>query len=388
MSCCARIKILLHMILLLGAFAQMAHAKPSEWLMVTGTAPLSDGNYELAKNRAMNDAYQQAAQISQQRSSRANLGMTVIEREYQEGGKLKLDIKVEIQFQRVCEETRAQAYRKQLAVVGFSMLTPAQTAMGHVAEVERGFASILGHALKTSDSLVVYEQSQIALHADLRNAPSHYTEQLTLSQATHFARQAGVQFVVSGVIRDMSLEDRGAFATDYWTSLKRMAGQTNRNRNFKVDVFIHDGFSGALVWQEQFETAGQWEADLSESMVFDTPAFLQQEYGQNISRLTELMADDIAEQLRCQPFMTRVTRVEGKTLHFSSGARAGIRPGDSLALYRTSSFYDANRLSGMELQNVKTALTVSQVHPHFSSGTIAIDPGRVNIQEDDLLIVW
>ena len=42
----------------------------------------------------------------------------------------------------------------------------------------------------------------------------------------------------------------------------------------------------------------------------------------------------------------------------------------------------------VDLESVKTALTVTQVHPNFSSGTISVDPGRLNIQEDDLLIAW
>lgn len=389
MSCYARLnQMLVNVLLLVCLLGQTAMAKPAEWLMVTGKARLSEYNDDMARTQAMNDAYQQAAQISQQQNKRAFIGKGIVQREYQEGGYLKLDMNIEVQYQPVCAETKDQAYKKQLAVVGFSVLTPSQTTVGHLSEVERGFSGLLGQALKASDSLVVYEQSQTALHADLRNAPSHYTEQLTLSQATHFARQAGVQFVVSGVIKDMSLVDHAAFATDYWTRLKRMAGQTNQNRHFKVDVFIHDGFSGALVWQQQYQIQGQWQADLSERMAFDSPAFLAQDYGRQISRLTGNVADEIAEQLRCQPFMARVTRVDGKTLHFSAGASAGLRPGDTLSLYRTSSFYDANRLSGVDLQNVKTALTVTQVHPHFSSGTISVDPGRINIQEDDLLIVW
>ena len=86
--------------------------------------------------------------------------------------------------------------------------------------------------------------------------------------------------------------------------------------------------------------------------------------------------------------MTRISRVDGKTLHFDAGASTGIRPGDKLSLYRTFNFNDADQQRGVELTNVKTALTVSQVHPGFASGTIAVDPGRLNIQEDDLLIAW
>lgn len=364
------------------------NAAATEWLTVTGQARLTDGQYEMVKTQAMNDAFQQATLISQQQNKRAYLGRSILQDEYQEGGKLMVKLNVEIKLQPVCKASQAQEYKKQLAVLGFSLQMPAQANLGYVSDVERGFASQLGQDLKMQERLLVYEQSQVALYADVRNAPSHYTDQLTLTQAANFAKQAGVQFVVSGVVRDMSVEEAGAFATNYWTKLKQLAGQTNRNRYFTVDVFIHDGFSGAIVWQQQFSTSGHWEADLDARMAFNSPAFQTQDYGQNITKLIASISNDIVEQLRCQPFMTRVSRVEGKTLHFTSGASSGIRPGDTLAIYRTSNFYDANRLSGIDLQNVKTALTVTQVHPHFSSGTISVDPGRINIQEDDLLVAW
>ena len=360
----------------------------NEWLAVTGHARLSDGSYELVKTQAMNHAYQQAIELSQQKNKRAYLGESRIQEEYKENGHMIVKLNVEVKLRSVCEASQAQVYKKQVAVLGFSLQTPAQANMGQLADVERGFASQLGQSLKAQERLLVYEQSQVALHADVRNAPSHYTEQLTLTQAANFAKQSGVQFVVSGVIRDMSLEDSTAFASDYWSKLKRLSGQANQGRQFTVDVFIHDGFSGAIVWQQQFSISGQWQAELAARMAFNSPAFQRQDYGQKIAKLIDAISDDIVEQLRCQPFMTRVSRVEGKTLHFTSGASSGIRPGDTLAIYRTSNFYDANRLSGIDLHNVKTALTVSQVHPHFSSGTISVDPGRINIQEDDFLVAW
>jgi hypothetical protein len=86
--------------------------------------------------------------------------------------------------------------------------------------------------------------------------------------------------------------------------------------------------------------------------------------------------------------MTRVSRVDGKTLHFMSGANSGIRPGDRFSLYRAEYLQHATQDSSIELFNVKTALTVTQVHPDFGSGSIAVDPGRLNIQQDDVLIAW
>lgn len=288
----------------------------------------------------------------------------------------------------LCKETQASQYKKKTAVLGFSLQVPEQSNIGGLNNIERGLSSQLSQRLKERDELVVYEQSQVAIHADLRNAPSHYTEQLTLTQAANYAKQTGVQFVVSGVVRNLSLEASESLSTSYWAKLKRLAQRTNQARHFVVDLFIHDGVSGAIVWQKQFSAVGAWQADLADKIGFESPAFLNEEYGQEVAKLISSMAQGVAEQIHCQPFMTRISRVEGKTLHFSSGARSGIRPGDKLSLYRTANFYDSDRLAGIDLESVKTALTVSQVHPDFASGTVSVDPGRLNIQEDDLLIAW
>lgn len=379
----------------------------AEWIQVTGKASLSHGRYDLAREQATKDALRQAiyqygmrvdshqtiqnGQVKEDTlnlSSRAQVKQSVVHSETEEDGYLLLTLNVDIAEQALCEASQASLYKKKVAVLGFSLQQLEQVNIGGLEDIERGVASQLSQALHEIDQLVVYEQSQVAMHKDLRNAPSHYTEQLTLTHAADYAKQAGVQFVVSGVIRDLSLEDSNAFSTSYWGKLKRLVNQANQKRRFVVDLFVHDGFSGAIVWQKQLSTQGKWDRDISDKVGFASPEFLNEEYGQQVAKLIKNMAEHISEQLHCQPFMTRISRVEGKTLHFSSGASSGIRPGDTFAIYRTSNFYDSDRLSGVDLENVKTALTVSQVHPNFASGTISVDPGRLNIQEDDLLVAW
>lgn len=379
----------------------------AEWIQVTGKASLSHGRYDLAREQAMEDGLRQAiyqygmdvdshqeienGRVKQDQfnvSSRAHVKQSVVHSETEENGYLLLTLNVDIAEQPLCEASQASHYKKKVAVLGFSLQVPAQANIGGLTNIERGLASQLSLYLKELNELVVYEQSQVSMHADLRNAPSRFTGQLTLTHAADYAKQAGVQFVVSGVIRDLSLEEPDSQSTSYWAKLKRLTKQANQQRRFVVDIFIHDGFSGAIVWQKQLSTAGEWALDLTERVSFESPKFKNQEYGQHVAQLLQNTAGNISEQIHCQPFMTRISRVEDKTLHFSSGASSGIRPGDVFSLYRTLNFYDSDRLSGVDLVNVKTALTVSQVHPNFSSGTISIDPGRLNIQEDDLLIAW
>lgn len=399
-----RVSLILIISLFSSAFPSLLLA---DWVQVTGRAPVASGLYDQARQHAREDALQQAvmtfgAQVKSSQhmenglltndqinvSSQARVNRAVVQDEYILKGMLNLLMNVEVDAVPVCPNSQANSYKKKVVVLGFSIQSPEQTQLGMVHNANRGLASALNQALLEQGGLVVFESSQYRLYDEVINAPSHYSEQQTLTKAANFAKQVGAQFVVSGVIRDMGVEDKAAFSNSWWAKFKRFGRSANQNRRFSVEIFVHDGFSGAIIWQKTFSVKADWAMEAQQKVGFGSPAFWQNEYGKAISKLVNKMAFLIDEQLKCQPFMTRISRVDGKTLHFSSGASSGIRPGDQLALYRTYNFYDADMLKGVELTNVKMALTVSQVHPGFSSGALSIDPGRLNIQEDDLLIAW
>jgi len=389
-------------VLVLVFFSQLGCA---DWIQVTGKAPYKEGLYEQAREKAREDALQQAVmQVgshvqSEQRvvngilkhdqinvTSQARVNKSLVLDEYIWKGVLHLSMNVDVDEVPTCADSQASTYKKQVVVLGFSVQSPDQARLGAIHNVNRGLSSVLNQALHERGDLVVYQSSQHSLYEDLVNAPSSYTEQQTLTKAAAFAKQMGAQFVVSGVVRDLGFEDESALGTSYWARIKRF--QANTNRRFSVDVFVHDGFSGAIVWQKNFALSAKWTTDPSKKIGFGSAEFWQDDYGVAVGSLVNGMASMIDDQLRCQPFMTRISRIEGKTIHFLSGASSGVRPGDKLALYRTFNFYDADLLKGVELTNVKTALTVSQVHPGFASGKVLVDPGRLNIQVDDLLVAW
>ncbi|MFT6122900.1 MAG: hypothetical protein ACJAWS_000414 [Oleiphilaceae bacterium] len=391
-----------YIVLVLVLFSQYACA---EWIQVIGKASYKKGAYEQARERARDDALQQAImQVgshvkSEQKvvngilkhdkisvTSQARVNKSVILDEYVLKGVLHLSMNVDVDEIPTCSGSQASTYKKKVVVLGFSVQSPDQTRVGAIHGVNRGLSSVLNQALHERGDLVVFQSSQHSLYEDLVNAPSSYTEQQTLTKAAAFAKQTGAQFVISGVIRDLGFEDESALGTSYWAKLKRF--QANTNRRFSVDVFVHDGFSGSIIWQKNFALSAEWTTDTDKKIGFGSAEFWQDDYGVAVGGLVNQMAAMVDDQLRCQPFMTRISRIEGKTIHFLSGASSGVRPGDKLALYRTFNFYDADLLKGVELTNVKTTLTVSQVHPGFASGSISVDPGRLNIQVDDLVVAW
>lgn len=381
----------------------------AEWVQVTGQATVVDGQFELARKQAREDALHQAAirlgatiEGRQEMSNgalikddvtvttQAKANRVVVVDESVDGNILSMVINadmVKIKTQQ-CSADKANGYKKEIAVLGFLLQSPMQANLGALNDVGRRLPSYLREQLNEFNHLVVHESSQYRLYDEAINAPTSETTQRTLTKVVKYAQQMGVQFVVSGIIRDLSVNDTAAFGSSMWRSTQRSLGFADRNRRFAVEVFIHDGFSGAVVYQKRHEVTAIWDADPNDKVGFATPAFAQTQYGQAVSMLLKEVAQDVNGSLRCQPFMARITRAEGKVIHFASGASAGVRPGDQLAVYRTYRFYDSDLLAGTELTNAKAALTVSQVHPSFATGTLSVDAGRLNIQPDDLLIAW
>jgi hypothetical protein len=388
------------------SFSPYSHA---EWVQATGKASVVNGQYDLARKQAREDALRQAAiqigavieghqEVSNGRLTRDEVSVTTLAKankvvvidETVDDGLLSLVIKadmVRIDRQQ-CSSDKANGYKKEIVLLGFSMQEPMEASIGALYDVDRALPGYLTTQLNRLNGLVVNESSQYKLYDELANAPTTETSQRTLTKAVHYARQMGVQFVVSGIVRDMSVVDPDAFGSSFLASTSRFLSTADRNRHFSLEVFIHDGFSGSIIFQKNYQLTAMWNADANDQTGFASPGFWKTEYGDSVGGLLNGVARDVNNTLRCQPFMTRITRAEGKTLHFASGASAGVRPGDELAVYRTYQFYNADLLAGTELTNAKAMLTVSQVHPSFGTGSIAVDAGRLNIQPDDLLIAW
>jgi len=188
-------------------------AASAEWIQVTGQADFDGQRYDLARDRARKDAIKQAliqagARVKSDQSvkngmlnkdyfsvsSEARIRKSVLEDEYVKKGILSLVMNFDVEKIASCPDSQAKKYRKKIAVLGFSVQSPAQLRLGRLQNIERGLASVLNQSLQGQDKLVVYEQSGFALHQDVINAPSHFTSQSTLTKAADYAKQVGAQF--------------------------------------------------------------------------------------------------------------------------------------------------------------------------------------------------
>ncbi len=384
-----------------------------KWIHATGKAVIENGRVDIARQSAREDALRQAAMQAGVRvyghQSLRNGDLTedrldIMSHAYIRDVKV-LDEKVKNQVLTMlvsanveqlshCDSGAANGYRKKVAIAGFSVQNPGDAQYGNLYNIDRSLPAYLSRQLNHLGNTLVFENSHTRLYEDLNNAPTAFTHQRTLTKAVMVAREMGVQFVLSGVIRDMSVKNPGAMNNSPAASLRRAfssltgVGGYDRSRAFALEIFVHDGFNGSIVFQKFYRIERPWNEDLQSRIAFGSDAFWQSDYGKGVGDLLDNIAHELNEHLRCQPFITRISRVEGKTLYFSSGGSAGVRPGDKLSVYRTFQYSDSDQFQHTELTDMRTALKVNQVQPHFSRGSLTIEAGRLNIQEDDLLIAW
>ncbi|OZG71156.1 hypothetical protein BTA51_22540 [Hahella sp. CCB-MM4] len=381
----------------------------AEWVRVTGESLVRGGDVAAARKAAQQDAISQAslqfgASISSQdtveqglltestikvRSHSYASRIVPVSEEIIDGTlRLTLDLDMQAQKSELCAGMQTNQYRRHVALLSFALENQTQASVGGLYDIDRELPTALNGMLLNSPRLLVSQASHIQLYQELVNAPTHETEQRTLTKAVDEARKLGVQFIVSGVVRDVSLRSPDAYNRSIVKNVSRWLTLSDLERVFVVDLFIHDGFSGAIMFEKRYSTIGEWDADPEQNRPLLSAEFRELDYGKKVANVLHSMAADIEANLSCQPFMTRITRVEGRNILFEAGANSGIRPGDRFQIYRSRQLYDGTRFQGTHLADMKLALQVGLVQPEMSSGDLSLDPTRINIQADDVVVSW
>ncbi|MBC7182998.1 MAG: flagella assembly protein FlgT [Marinobacter sp.] len=308
--------------------------------------------------------------------------------EYQSGNLLRVVVRGDISESRSeCGAGEASRLKKRVAVTGFPMLYPDQARIGRLGDAGEILPQQLQQRLMEQGSFQVFGATTSRMFTDLLNAPTVQQGNNRLTNVLQLAREMGVQFVVTGVIRDLGVADPSAWGTSVLDRMQRGIGAVDQRRRFAADLIVFDGFSGSPIYQQRFETAADWNAGPGSVAGFGSAGFEKTAYGRSVSDVIGEMAAAVTEALACQPFMTRVARVDGHSVTLESGATAGLRPGDELKLYRSASYFDALGDSP-ELQDGHVSVTLDKVQPQFSRGRMPQLGGLVNIQRDDIAILW
>ena len=177
------------------------------------------------------------------------------------------------------------------------------------------------------------------------------------------ANRLGVQFIITGTIRDL-----GVTHHPFWAQV----------RHAELEVMVLDGVSGTLVSRHR-ANGSVWEGRL-----FDFPTtepsmndkFYAAPVGEEVNKLLSQLVGQAAADMRRLPFTAHVIQAKGKQVQFDVGATSLIKVGDVLMTYRLASEPTMNAMGQQFLgfnETPAAALVVKEVLPQFAIGELESD---------------
>ncbi len=234
---------------ILLAFLVASPLTHAQWVQATGRSVIENNQIAPAREAARKDALREAAMkygatvdsndfmangrivsTSLNVHTRAYARKVKVTHEAQNGNVITMQISADMVEAQRCPVNKANGYRKKISVVGFSLQKPSQAALGGLYDIERTLPSYLVDRLNRYQNLRVFETSHLRLYDELTNAPTSFSQRKTITKAVKLAAKMGAQFVVSGVVRDLSVQSPSAFRQSRLLSAARFWGGVDKTR--------------------------------------------------------------------------------------------------------------------------------------------------------------
>lgn len=306
--------------------------------------------------------------------------------EEQNGDFLTVIARVDVTPDSQCSTGPTSYYKKTVGVTGFELQVPQQARLGELSNISRELPKDLADEINKQGYLRALTATNIAIYPDLINAPSSTNYDGSLTNVTRISEQLGVQYIISGVIRDIG--ELYLRRPDDKNAKDLLDEEIDKERNFVVDIYIYDGFSGALLFEHRYNEIGNWDVSDHARIGFGSAKFWTVHYGKVVQQALKESALDTSEQLRCQPFIANIFRTEGNRIHISAGSLAGIKQGDKFNVYRRYEVFNQLQSAQTQLNNANISVTIKQVQPNFSVGELVVDSHILNVQQQDVVIAW
>ncbi|WP_027858842.1 flagellar assembly protein T N-terminal domain-containing protein [Marinobacterium jannaschii] len=390
---------------ILGLFSPLSLAVMIE---AEGRAPLNNNDYVSARENAVRDATRQASmqaavyvsgnqQIrdgileidNMQISTLGKVSQVEIIDQRVEGQYLLVRIRADVQFDTGCENGSTNNYMKSVAITAFPITQSAQAMLGGLDNAVSALPAQLAQHLSNSGRVNIFKATHLNLYDSLDSAASRQLDDGALSTVAANTRQLAVQYIISGVIRDMSMIDQEALQDqNYFRDLLRRIDSRGPHyrRNFMLDIYLHDAYSGTLLSEKRYQASGLWQLEPELRVGFGSSAFGQQEYGRNINQLLATLSEEMAQDLRCRPYSALISRTEGKEVWLDAGQNSGLKRGDKLTVFHRSTFFNGALQPKTHLTNTRKTLVIDEVQAQTTRAYLMTDSHQSNILPGDLAI--
>ena len=344
---------------------EISESSANSQVTVQGSAPLAATTVAQARQAAIDDAVANAAvQLRRKNGSKMLISDIKVVDEWQDGGQYHVQAVAVTSDKQLC----ASPYRKKLVATAFPIMNAEQISGTESQDLFSGIPREISNRLMESGDFIARNQTNVFLYARPDTAPEIPADGgLPGAAIFNMARQNDAQLVLSGVIRDFKIESTeytrgsGVFAQMKWAMRDVIA-----RRSVGIDVFVHDGFTGALVFQHRYTETILGDVSLPAGYTVGSLRFDSTPAGHAITEIVSQASDDIQKLFGCYPFSARVSQVSGNRVTIAAGAQDKIKAGDRMTVYSAGFSHNA----GLGFSNTLGILTIDQVGPTLASGSI------------------
>ncbi|WP_031432391.1 flagellar assembly protein T N-terminal domain-containing protein [Methylomarinum vadi] len=351
-----------------------------------GQAAIIDGAILRARRQAIQSAITRvAAQAGKQNTTNNLLSNTKVVDEWREGDVYHVQILAILTESDYCRAP----YRKSIVATAFPIVTSGQISGNESQDLYGGIPREINNLLMESGDFIGRNKTDIVLYSRPDLAPEiQQADDYFGSSVINVATNAGAQFVLSGVIRDFEVESteyvRGA---GILAQIKSAFRDAIARRGITLDVYVHDGFSGALLFQHRYSDSILGDVWIPGGYSVGSERFNATPAGNKISEIIEMASTDIRRLFGCYPFAARVAMVANDSIVIAAGAQDKVQRGDTFVVYTANQATYGLGTSGTNKAPVGM-VRIESVNSDFSVGKLETALSIRKIRVGDWVKSW
>lgn len=302
--------------------------------------------------------------------------------------------------QKSCDSPAAN-YRKRIAAVFFPMQSPQQLDVVDYYDFDKGVGKELLRRLALTDDFVTREAEHINLYPQIDTAP--YIEETDTASGDSFLtaleKELKVQYVISGVIRDLSYADFNndvnlpfglSFDRDTFVSLIKQPKKAKK-RNLVIDFYLHDTLTEELISKHHYSYSIDDSVVKPErATAFGTREFFDSDYGKLFDKVLDLETKAIQKVLACRPFTMKIVDQDKKNIYLDAGKNTRVQKGDVLTLFhadKEGQSFDSQSFK-KQFGWPKSTIKIIKVFPSYSIATSTTRQVVHLDKNSEYILVW
>lgn len=292
-------------------------------------------------------------------------------------------------------------YRKKITASFFPKQNTTDVGIIDYYGFEKGIGTEILQRLSDTGNFLVKHGEHINLYPDTGTAPYIHTTDTAdgTSLLATIEKKLDVQYVISGVIRDISYSDfSNSIALPFGLSINKdlfvspiNQPNTANKRNLVIDFYLHDTQTEELISSRHY--SHYIDADMvkpERAIAFSSQEFFTTAYGKLFNEILIDETTAIIKTLACRPYTVKIIDKDKKNIYLNAGSQNRVKTGDILNLYHADiegHSFDTNSYR-KQFGWPKSKLRIIKVFPAYS---IAVSDSKevLHLEKNrDYLLAW